>query len=166
MIYAVRAAVVNDENFLWEMLYYAAHMDEEPGATVGTARTNPTLAPYVEQWKSRPGDLGFVALALDSSAAGAAWIRVIPSNPLHRFVPSGTAELAIATLPKHIGKGAGTLLLRKLLESARDQNHRTLVLSVRVGNPAQHLYERHGFRSITEIVNRAGTKSLVMTVGL
>lgn len=166
MTYIVRRAGENDEEFLWQMLFYAAHMDEEPGATVADAKTNPALTPYVENWNSRREDLGLVALAPDSSMAGGAWLRVIPSNPLYQFVPTGTAELAIATLPKHIGKGAGSILLRELLETARDQDRQTIVLSVRVGNPAQRLYERHGFRSIAEIVNRVGTKSLVMTVEL
>ena len=60
MIYTIRPIQATDEAFLWQMLFYAAHMHEEAGKTVADARQNPDLAKYVSNW-GRPGDLGFVA---------------------------------------------------------------------------------------------------------
>ena len=74
MKHILRAAVPDDQPFLWQMLYYAAHMDEgdEPRES---ARTNPDLAPYVEGF-GRPDDRGVIALeAATGTRAGAAWIR-------------------------------------------------------------------------------------------
>jgi hypothetical protein len=47
MIYKIRAAVADDHPFLWQMLYYAAHMNES-GESPESARLNSDLRPYVE----------------------------------------------------------------------------------------------------------------------
>lgn len=165
MDYEIRVAGKEDEGFLWQMLYYAAHMDEE-GAAAGSARTNPDLADYVADWGERPGDLGFVAITPEGQAAGAAWVRVMPAaSPLYRVVAAGTPELAIAVAPQHLGTGAGTLLLRRLLETVRG-THRAVALSVRASNPAKRLYDRMGFVTVASITNRVGTVSYVMEARL
>jgi ribosomal protein S18 acetylase RimI-like enzyme len=146
------------------MLYHAAHMDEE-GADPVSAYTNPALRGYVEEWKDRPGDSGFVAVTADGRAVGAAWLRVIPNNPLYQFVEPGTPELAIAVTPEFLGGGVGTLLLRQLLLVAHEV-HRAVVLSVRASNPARRLYERLGFVTVASITNRVGTLSYVMRADL
>ena len=161
MDYVIRPAIKADEPWLWQMLYYAAHMDED-GAPPEAAKTNPDLAYYVEGWGDRDGELGFIAIAPDGEPIGAAWMRVMPSVcPLYQIVAAGTPELAIATAPEHIGKGAGSLLLRHLLDAARGQ-HQAIVLSVRASNPARRLYERCGFVAVRQITNRVGTESSVM----
>jgi GNAT superfamily N-acetyltransferase len=43
MNYEIRPARKEDEEFLWQMLYYAAHMDEQ-GVAAESARTDPNLA--------------------------------------------------------------------------------------------------------------------------
>jgi ribosomal protein S18 acetylase RimI-like enzyme len=165
MKYILRAAVPDDQPFLWQMLYYAAHMDEsnEPPES---ARVNPDLAPYVEGF-GRPDDFGVIALdAATSARAGAAWIRRMPANwLLYRFVDASTPELAIAVTPSHIGRGAGSLMLARLIADAA-AIHTAIALSVRANNPAKALYERLGFTIVTEITNRVGGKSLIMKVAL
>ncbi len=78
MNYTIRPALKFDEPFLWQMLYYAAHMDEN-GVAPESAQTNPDLAYYVENWTRREGDLGFVAISSNGSSIGAAWISVMPA---------------------------------------------------------------------------------------
>jgi len=161
----LRPAAKSDEEFLWEMLYYASHMDEE-GAPAASARTNPDLAGYVENWGERDGDLGFIAVGADGRNLGAAWLRVMPAgSPLHRMGARETPELAIAVAPEAIGAGVGTMMLRRLIEAARGTHH-AIALSVRAGNPAARLYERVGFATVGSIVNRVGTVSDVMKLDL
>jgi hypothetical protein len=49
-----------DEPFLWEMLYYAAHVDEEPDGSPEKAKSNPFLTKFVAHW-GKTGDLGVIA---------------------------------------------------------------------------------------------------------
>ncbi|MBI3300563.1 MAG: GNAT family N-acetyltransferase [Deltaproteobacteria bacterium] len=165
ILYTIRPVVRDDEPFLWEMLYYAAHMDEDGEMSPDTAKTNPDLAPYVTNW-GRTGDLGVVAVESESQPMGAAWLRQMPSNsPLYRFVDTTILELAVAVLPAHINKGAGTQLLTHLLTAAR-MVYPAVVLSVRANNPAKQLYERLGFVVVAQMTNRVGGASFVMKVDL
>ena len=163
MDYRIRLVITEDEPFLWEMLYYAAHMDEgeEP---LESAKTNPDLAPYVTNWGGT-GDVGVVALDSETQAkVGAAWARRMPSGfPAYDYVDPRLSELAIAVRPESLGSGIGSALLTRLLEEARNV-HPGMVLSVRANNPAKRLYERLGFVVVAEIENRVGGKSAVMKI--
>ncbi len=165
MIYQLRLALTDDQPLLWQMLYYAAHMHEsdEP---LESARVNPDLMPYVEGY-GRTGDLGVIAIDSEINAhIGAAWIRVMPPAwPLYRFVDAATPELAIAVTPAHVGRGAGTQMLARLLADAATI-HSAIALSVRANNPAKALYERMGFAVLAEITNRVGGKSFIMRAAL
>ena len=159
----LRPVTTADEPFLWEMLYYAAHMDEgeEP---LESAKTNPDLAPYVTNWGGT-GDVGVIAIYSTTEAkVGAAWARRMPrGSPLYDYADPSLPELAIAVRPESLGSGIGSALLRRLLEEARNV-HPGMVLSVRANNPAKRLYERLGFVVVAEIANRVGGKSAVMKI--
>jgi ribosomal protein S18 acetylase RimI-like enzyme len=165
MISKIRAAVSHDRPFLWQMLYYAAHMDES-GESLESARANPDLLPYVDDF-GRPGDLGVIAIdSLSDTNIGAAWIRSMPANwPLYKFVDPGTPELAIAVAPAHIGLGVGSKMLAEVLASATGI-HPAIALSVRANNLAKALYERMGFAVVAEITNRVGGQSFIMRAAL
>jgi ribosomal protein S18 acetylase RimI-like enzyme len=165
MSYEFRKATAADQPFLWQMLYYAAHMDES-AETPESARLNPDLAPYVEGF-GRLGDLGVIALdPANRTAAGAAWIREMPASwPLYRFIAPGTPELAIAVVPTHIGQGAGSAMLLRLLGDAA-LIYPAVALSVRGNNPARALYERSGFVTVATTMNRLGGESYVMRATL
>jgi ribosomal protein S18 acetylase RimI-like enzyme len=157
-------ATKGDEAFLWEMLYFAAHMEEDGEVSSHTAKQNPDLMKYVNGW-GRETDVGCVALEPHSKRPiGAAWIRLlIGDEQSTSYVDDDTPELAIAVLPEYLGSGVGTLLLQRLLEAAK-QHYPRVVLSVRATNPAKRLYERMGFVVTGEIANRVGTPSLNMVV--
>ena len=151
-----------DEPFLWEMLYYAAHEDEEPGASLGKAQRNPFLTKYVADW-GKPGDLGVIAYEVGTlEPIGAAWLRVFAgTNKNCDDIENGTPELAIAVIPSCTGKGIGARLLTQLFTSAATA-YPAVYLSVRATNPAKRLYERLGFVVIGELTNRVGGKSFHM----
>jgi len=158
----IRLAVKEDGPFLWEMLYYAAHMDEDAGVSPESAKTNPDLMKYVKDW-GRETDIGSIALEPDcNQPIGAAWIRLLAvDEKTASYTDDSTPELALAVLPQYIGHGVGTLLLQHLLEEVKRYYPR-VVLSVRTTNPAKRLYERMGFVVTGEIVNRVGTSSVSM----
>lgn len=155
-----------DEPFLWEMLYYAAHVDEEPGASIEKAQQNPFLTKYVARW-GKPGDLGVIAYEVGTlEPVGAAWLRVfVGAEKNCDAIEAGTPELAIAVVPACTGKGIGAQMLTQLLTIATPA-YPAVYLSVRATNPAKRLYERCGFVIIGELTNRVGGKSFHMVKSL
>jgi ribosomal protein S18 acetylase RimI-like enzyme len=160
--YIIRPAVEDDEPFLWEMLYYAAHMEEDGETSPLAAKEHPYLIRYVKGWK-RETDMGCIALEPESNRPiGAAWIRLlIGDDKTFSYIDNFTPELAIAVLPEYVGKGVGTQLLSYILETAREE-YSSVVLSVRATNPARRLYERMGFVVVGKAINRTGSESLNM----
>jgi ribosomal protein S18 acetylase RimI-like enzyme len=66
-------------------------------------------------------------------------------------VDESIPELTIAVVPSRRGRGFGEELLAGLLERARQEGYEALSLSVEKENPALRLYERFGFRPVSEI---------------
>jgi ribosomal protein S18 acetylase RimI-like enzyme len=161
MNYLIRKATPEDEPFLWDMLYYAAWIEKDGAVSSDSAKINPDLIKYVKHW-GRETDLGYIAHEETGKAIGAAWLRLlIGKDKNNSYIDDYTPELAIAVVPEYIGKGVGTALLSKLLETA-PKFFPAVVLSVRETNPAISLYERLGFEVVGEIANRIGTKSFNM----
>lgn len=143
------------------MLMYASHED-----SIDDVRTQPCLMTYADNW-GRTGDTGFIAVDRDRSVA-ASWICLwIDPNKGFGYVNDNTPELVVATLPSFRGRGIGTLLIDRLIESIRPL-YPAISLSVRDNNPAVNLYERLGFVKVagSEIMNRTGGMSFIMQKSL
>jgi ribosomal protein S18 acetylase RimI-like enzyme len=157
----IRAAHAGDEAFLLEMLFYAAHADEEAGARPEHLLATPSLARYVVGFGDAPGDLGVVA-EVQHGPIGAAWVRLLAGeNRGYGWIDDDTPELAIAVSPEHVGSGAGTLMMRELVKLASDR-FAAISLSVRKNNPARRLYLRLGFTPVKKVTNRVGGLSETM----
>jgi ribosomal protein S18 acetylase RimI-like enzyme len=152
---------LEDEPFLWEMLFEAAHLAEDGETSVQAAMNNPQLAKYVRNW-GRKNDLGFGAIDLETNQRiGAAWLRLFPETDRgYGYINDRTPELAFAVLPTYRGRGIGTRLLVHLLDAAKDL-YPAVSLSVRTDNPVIHLYRRLGFQEVagSETINRTGGTS-------
>jgi ribosomal protein S18 acetylase RimI-like enzyme len=166
MDYFIRPLTQEDEPFLWQMLYEAAHLVEEGNLTVQDAKNNPDLAKYVKNWGCKD-DSGFVAiLETSNQPVGAAWLRLwAGENKGYGYVDEQTPELAIAILPQYRNQGIGTQLLTHLLAAA-NKYYPSVSLSTRATNPAFGLYKRCGFEVLpgSEIINRVGEISLKMKI--
>jgi GNAT superfamily N-acetyltransferase len=160
----IRPLRQDDEPFLWHMLYYAAHMQDDGETSFAAAKSNPGLQKYVQGW-GRETDMGVIALHPDDQRPiGAAWIRVLTEEKkMSPLINDGTPELAIAVLPDYTGKRIGTQLMTHVLEMA-DKVYPAVMLSVRKNNPARRLYERMGFETVDTALNRVGSESFVMLI--
>lgn len=160
----LRPTVEDDEEFLWEMLFYASHSYEEPGVGVDDIRSNPDLISYIAGWRSLDR---FGVIAETDGLVGAAWLRRLTEqdvgNPV--YLDPSTPELAIAVLRDLVGQGIGSTMLGRLIDESRER-FPGIVLSAREGNPALRLYERHGFEITGTMVNRVGTRSVKMLLDL
>src|SRR5919199_5518080 len=114
MSYAIRPTLEKDVPFLWDMLAYAAHLDED-GPAAPLVSEDPFLQRYVHGW-GRPTDLGFVAVDPSTGkAVGAAWVRLlIGAEQTPSYVDEQTPELALAVHPAYCRHGAGNQLLLDL----------------------------------------------------
>jgi len=166
MSYTLRALVREDEPFLWQMLYEAAHMAEEGDPGLQAVMDHPDISKYVRGW-GRAGDMGFAAVdSCSSHPVGAAWLRLFTSgNKGYSYIDDATPELSIAVHPEHQGQGIGTALLTALIEAAQT-SYTAVSLSVRADNPAVPLYRRAGFEDVkgSDIINRTGGTSFTMKI--
>ena len=159
---SIRPITEDDIPFLWDMLYYAAHMFEDDLTTSDSAKNDPHLNIYVKEW-GRHGDYGLIAYnPQDLRKLGAVWLRlIIEDKSNYGYYNDETPELAIAVLPELVGQGIGSALLSSLIDNVKTKVP-SIVLTVRSNNQAKNLYERNGFIVIDEVVNRVGTKSSKM----
>ena len=116
---------------------------------------DPALQPYTHNFGNETGDNGIIGL-VGGQPIGANWIRLIRG---FAYVDAQTPELTITITPQYRGQGIGTQLLTALF-AITDPAYPTLSLSVDVANPAHHLYQRFGFKVITE---KDGTNTMLRT---
>ena len=148
--YLIEPLTESDAQILSDMLFHAVYV--APG-TVPPSRaivTEPELARYVEDW-GRVNDVGLKGIdSRDRKPVGAAWVRLlVGENKGYGYVDDGTPELSIAVLPDYRGRGLGTRLLNALFSLARE-HYNAISLSVTKENPAKRLYDRLGFRVVSE----------------
>lgn len=141
---------LDEERFLWEMLYEAVHWgpdEAEPKPPPEEVLGDPVLRRYAEGW-GRDGDLALVARDAESGReVGAAWYRLFPADePGYGFVDAATPDIVIAVVQDRRGAGVGGALLRALMDAARGDGFGAISLSVQKTNHAAvRLYEKRGF---------------------
>ena len=141
----LRPAEASDEPFLREMLYLALFVPPGQPPLPQSVLGDPAIARYVEGWRTRSGDSGLIAL-VQRVPVGAAWLRFFPaSDPGYGFVDERTPELSVAVLAAYRGKGIGSLLVDRLLQSVDAAS-----LSCDPANPAWRLYIRLGFAPLED----------------
>jgi ribosomal protein S18 acetylase RimI-like enzyme len=135
----IREGGQQDVRFLRDMLRHAYYWRSRD--------TEFPITRYVNGW-GREGDRALIALD-DFHPVGAAWYRLYTQDePGFGFVDEQTPELTIGVVPARRGKGIGSSLLDALVERARKDGFAQLSLSVEQTNPAVHLYESRGFRTV------------------
>jgi len=137
----IREGGQQDVRFLRDMLRHAYYWRSRD--------TEFPITRYVNGW-GRTGDRALIALD-EFHEVGAAWYRLYPADePAFGFVDEQTPELTIGVVPSRRGKGIGSGLLDELLARARGEGFAQLSLFVEQKNPAVHLYESRGFRTVRE----------------
>jgi len=133
---------LSDQVILWEMLYYAIYAPKGKKPPSRAILEEADIARYAENW-GQESDMGYKALE-DGVIVGAAWLRLSRG---YGFVAEDIPELTIAVLPDHRGRGIGTSLLTRLIDTAA-QSFQGISLSVVGENPVMDLYRRLGFEIV------------------
>ena len=141
-----RRLVAADQHRLWHWLHIALWDPPPAGLRPIEVLESPGVRIYAEDW-GRPSDVGTVA-QVDGVDAGACWLRLLPDGTGLGFVDAATPQLGMALEPAFQHKGFGRPLMLEALAGARAAGYRQVSLTVHPENPAQHLYERCGFRKI------------------
>lgn len=137
--------------FLKEMMYLTLYTPPGAAAFPKEVLYKPEVRKYYEHW-GKPGDMALVVVETKGNKpVGAAWARLHTVDKAgYGFVREDIPELDLAVKPEFRGKKLGTLLLREFIQSAKIINCPGLSLSVDFRNPAKKLYERFGFKTVSE----------------
>lgn len=142
-----RSLTAQDQNKLWHWLHVALWDPPPAGLRPLEVLQAPAVRVYAEAW-GRPGDVGIVACS-EGRDIGACWLRLLPENTGLAWVDAETPQLGIALEPEYQHKGHGRPLLLETLAAARRAGYKRVALTVHPENPAQHMYEKCGFRKVT-----------------
>lgn len=89
----------------------------------------------------------FAVLVAEDAGQVTGWASIsrFGTKPAYRF----TVENSVYVHPEAHGRGLGTLLLARLLETARDNGFRTVIARITGGNDVSvRLHQRLGFRHV------------------
>ncbi|MCJ8009187.1 GNAT family N-acetyltransferase [Lederbergia wuyishanensis] len=141
----IRNIKESEIEFLKDMMYESIHIPENKPPKEELLNL-PHLKKYNENW-GRAGDRALLAEDSDGNPLGAAWYRLFnEQNKGYGYVDSFTPELGIAVSPEARGMGIGSLLMKALIERAKDDGFKGLSLSVDPHNEqAVHVYKKLGF---------------------
>lgn len=164
----VRLALEEDRTYLLRLLYLTSVFGDE-SAKLPESHI-PDVERYVGDW-SPLVDGGVIAVSDFAVPAGGAWLRYFtgdnkgaaymgPQSPdadphdeslwATEFDPESIPELCIAVERRYAGQGLGEILLKNVVDLAREQDAPAVALWVDSENPrARRLYERLGFEDIT-----------------
>lgn len=132
--------------FFLDMLYESIHIPEnKPLKEV--LLNSPHIRKYHEGW-GRKGDKVLIAFDADNKTVGAVWYRLFDENNKgYGYIACNTPEIGIAVSKDIRGRGLGTLLMRKVIQQAKDEGYNTFSLSVDLENSsAINIYKKLGFK--------------------
>ena len=147
MDYVIRPLTASDQTLLWDMLYQALQTAE--GASSRDILRRPEYARYAEGW-GREGDTGFVVSdKATKEVLGAVWYRIpLPTDKKDDDSNGATPELAFAVKSGQRKRGLGAALLTQLVKA--NPQHSAVSIRASANNPAVRLYERFGFKIVSE----------------
>lgn len=147
MDYVIRPLTASDQTLLWDMLYLALQTAE--GASSRDILRQPEYARYAEGW-GREGDTGFVvADKATNEVLGAVWYRIPVAGDTKNGAPkASTPDLAFAVKSGQRKRGLGAALLTQLVKA--NPHHSAVSIRAAANNPAVRLYERFGFKIVSE----------------
>lgn len=131
---------------LSDFLYEAIFVPEGATPPDKSIITLPELQIYVQNFGKNEGD---AALAADSDGriVGVVWIRIMND---YGHVDDETPSLAISLYKEYRGRGIGTRLMESMLRLLKKRGYKKVSLSVQKANYAVKLYEKTGFKIVSE----------------
>jgi len=143
-----RLTVTGKSHLFHHTCYLIAEVDGRPVAGLGGY--DPRVLGYaalrqaVQEVLKEKGDVGLQEEAMNRRAARV--LSCIPDDVQGAWIID-----SVATLPNFRRKGIVSGLLEEIMEKGRRLGFRCAQINLYIGNtPAQHAYEKHGFRILDE----------------
>ncbi len=136
----------SEYELLKDFLYEAIYIPEGVEAPDRSIVELPELSLYYEDFGKGPADYCLVAED-EGLTIGAVWTRIMDD---YGHIDDDTPSLAMSVLKEYRGQGIGTCLLREMLRLLKKKGFKKVSLSVQKANFAVSMYEKAGFRTITE----------------
>lgn len=130
------------KDFLYEAIFIPEGASKPPRDIIG----RPELSIYYEDFGKGKADNCLLAEE-DGKVVGAVWTRIMDD---YGHVDDDTPSFAISLYEEYRGRGTGTRLMEKMLKLLKDQGYIRASLAVQKENYAVRMYEKVGFRTISE----------------
>ncbi|MBQ4270460.1 MAG: GNAT family N-acetyltransferase [Clostridiales bacterium] len=130
------------KDFLYEAIFIPEGASKPPRYIIG----RPELSIYYEDFGKGKADNCLLAEE-DGKVVGAVWTRIMDD---YGHVDDDTPSFAISLYEEYRGRGIGTRLMEKMLKLLKDQGYIRASLAVQKENYAVRMYEKVGFRTISE----------------
>lgn len=146
MEYTIRKIKEQEYPLLNKFLYEAIFIPEGAAPPPKNIITSPNLQVYVERFGTLVDDHALVAEA-EGKVVGAVWVRIMND---YGHVDDQTPSLAISLFEQYRGLGIGTGMLKEMLSLLKKHGYERVSLSVQKANSAAKMYQKLGFRVISE----------------
>jgi ribosomal protein S18 acetylase RimI-like enzyme len=146
MKYSIRPVCESEYPLLEDFLFEAIFIPEGVAPPSREIIKQPELQVYVENFSKKQGDLALCAVS-DQKIVGAVWGRIMND---YGHIDDETPSLAISLYKDYRGHGIGTALMRAVIEEYRKIGYKRLSLAVQKVNYAVKLYEKVGFKIVSE----------------
>ena len=146
MKYSIRPVCESEYPLLEDFLFEAIFIPEGVAPPSREIIKQPELQVYVENFGKKQGDLALCAVS-DQKIVGAVWGRIMND---YGHIDDETPSLAISLYKDYRGHGIGTALMRAVIEEYRKIGYKRLSLAVQKANHAVKLYEKVGFKIVSE----------------
>ncbi|MGG0655790.1 N-acetyltransferase family protein [Rummeliibacillus pycnus] len=144
--------------FFKDMLYESIFIPENKPSKEELLNSS-NIRKYHEDW-GRKGDRVLIAFNTETQPqpVGAAWYRLFDENNKgYGYIDCNTPEIGIAISNELRGMGVGTLLMRKIIQQAKNDGYNSISLSVDLENRnAINIYKKLGFKDY-EVVGTSKT---------
>lgn len=146
MDYKIREMKHIEYDMLKDFLYEAIFIPEGASAPPREIINQPELQVYLTDFGSKKDDISFAA-EVDNKIIGAVWVRIMND---YGHIDDETPSFAISLYKNYRNYGIGTALMRKMLETLKENGYRQASLAVQKANYAVKMYKRVGFEIVDE----------------
>lgn len=151
MNYQIRPLTTTEKPLLKDFLYEAIFIPEGVPAPPRSIIDDESLQVYIRDFGTKPDDRCLIA-ETDGRVVGAIWGRIMND---YGHIDDQTPSIAISLYKEYRNMGIGTELLRQMLELLRNDGYKSVSLSVQKANYAIRMYQKAGFRILSEDAEEA-----------